>query len=145
MSRKDELLKLAKLFHSQASRTGTPDENRGCLEWANTIKTKPPTRRIATLTNNGHLNGSIATPSGLRKRASGREDFVWVAVAYSLAREVALVDQPPRSVGEHDARTNLFREGRAKMRKSILFPGGGRRARLNPRDVQANQSPAIFQ
>jgi hypothetical protein len=31
MSLKDELLKLAKLFHSQASRTGTPDVKQRLL------------------------------------------------------------------------------------------------------------------
>jgi hypothetical protein len=43
-------------------------QNRRCSEWANTTKTKPPMRRIATLNENGNSGSSIATPSRLHKR-----------------------------------------------------------------------------
>ena len=53
MSRKDELLKLAELFHLQASRREHPPQNRRCVEWANTTNTKLPMRWIAAVNDIG--------------------------------------------------------------------------------------------
>ena len=81
MSRKDELLKLAQLFHSQALRAETPDANGLCIEWANATKTKLPMRRIAAPNDNGNSGNSIATPSRLHKPVELFREFVWAAVA----------------------------------------------------------------
>ena len=45
-----------------------PTQNGLCIEWANTTKTKLPTRRIAAPNDNGNSGSSIATPSRLHKR-----------------------------------------------------------------------------
>ena len=68
MSRKNELLKLAMVFHLEAGRTRTPASNEGCTEWANITKKKPIMRQISTLNGNGGPRSSIALAEGwLRK------------------------------------------------------------------------------
>ena len=56
------------------------------MEWANTTKTKPPTRRIATLNDNEDPRGSIATPSRLHKPVELFREFVWSAAARNWFR-----------------------------------------------------------
>ena len=83
MSRKDELLKLAELFHLQASRTGTPAVKQ-TLHRLGQTETKPPMRRIATPNDSGDSGSSTATPSRLRKPVlfKAPKNLFWVAVAH---------------------------------------------------------------
>ena len=68
MARKDELLKLADLFHSQARRMGTPAVKQTLDRMGQYYQNEAahaPDRD--TLNDNGNSGSSIATPSRLHK------------------------------------------------------------------------------
>ena len=67
MSRKDELLKLAELFHSQASRTGTPAVKKTLRRMGQNYQNEAAHAPDRDAEDNGDLSSSIATPSRPRK------------------------------------------------------------------------------
>ena len=71
MSRKDELLKLAQVFHSQARRAETPGVKQTLHRMGQYYQNEAPMRRIAAPNDNGNSGSSIATPSRLHRRAGG--------------------------------------------------------------------------
>ena len=95
MSRKEELLKLAKLFHSQASRTGTPAVKQTLHRMGQYYQNEAAHAPDRDLNDNEDPGSSIATPSRLHKPVELFREFVWAAATYETRRTI------PKCPGKH--------------------------------------------